>query len=106
MKDGSSRKKPKTRAVPAPPPKPYHHGDLHRALIDAALDLIEREGAQALTLRAAARLAGVPQAAPYRHFSDKDSLLAAVAEDGLRALCTWMREASLAHAGDTPRMLQ
>lgn len=109
MKDGSGRKKlrtPKARAVKAPPPKPYHHGDLQRALIDAALGLIEREGAQALTLRAAARLAGVSQAAPYRHFPDKDALLAAVAEDGLRTLATWMRDATSAHTGDSPRRLQ
>lgn len=106
MKDGSGRKKSKAKAAQAQPPGRYHHGDLHRALIDAALDLIEREGAQALTLRAAARLAGVSQAAPYRHFPDKDALLAAVAEDGLRALATWMREATAAHGGDSPRRLQ
>lgn len=52
----------------------------------------------ALTLRAAARDAGVSQAAPYRHFADKESLLAAVAEEGFRALSAAMREAA-AHAG-------
>ena len=69
----------------------YHHGDLRRAMIDAALRLVETEGAEALTLRAAARLAGVSQAAPYRHFTNKEALLAAVAEEGFRALGAAMR---------------
>ena len=51
------------RSVAEKPAGRYHHGDLRRALIDAALALIERDGAHALTLRAAARLAGVSQAA-------------------------------------------
>jgi AcrR family transcriptional regulator len=46
----------------------YHHGNLRQALLHAALALIERAGADALTLRGAAKLAGVSQAAPYRHF--------------------------------------
>jgi len=62
----------------------YHHGNLSRALVEAALRLVETQGAEALTLRGAARLAGVSQAAPYRHFSDKDALLAAVAEEGFQ----------------------
>ncbi|HET7874509.1 MAG TPA: TetR/AcrR family transcriptional regulator [Methylomirabilota bacterium] len=78
----------------------YHHGNLPRALVDAALRLVEREGAEALTLRGAARLAGVSQAAPYRHFADKQALLAAVAEEGFRAMTDAMRRASTAHAGD------
>jgi AcrR family transcriptional regulator len=55
-------------------------------LLDAALALIEREGADAPTLRGVAKLAGVSQAAPYRHFRNKDALLAAVAEEGFRAI--------------------
>lgn len=78
----------------------YHHGDLRRALLDAALALVEREGAEALTLRAAARRAGVSQAAPYRHFRDKEALLAAVAEEGFRAMTEGMRQAAAPHAGD------
>ena len=78
--------------------KPYHHGNLRRALLDAALRLVETEGAEALTLRAAARLAGVSQAAPYRHFADKQALLAAVAEEGFRALTEAMRRSAAAHA--------
>jgi AcrR family transcriptional regulator len=85
----------------APPPavrrERYHHGDLRRALLDAALRLVESEGAPALTLRAAARLAGVSQAAPYRHFADKQALLAAVAEEGFRAMTAAMRRAMHPH---------
>jgi AcrR family transcriptional regulator len=64
----------------------YHHGDLHRALIDAALAIVSRQGTKALTLREVARRAGVSHAAPYHHFSDKAALLAAVAEDGFRKM--------------------
>ncbi|HET8576665.1 MAG TPA: helix-turn-helix domain-containing protein, partial [Methylomirabilota bacterium] len=78
----------------------YHHGDLPRALVAAAVSLVEREGVDALTLRGAARKAGVSQAAPYRHFADKQALLAAVAEEGFKALSEAMRRASAPHEGD------
>lgn len=78
----------------------YHHGNLPRALVNAALRLVETEGAEALTLRGAARLAGVSQAAPYRHFADKQALLAAVAEEGFRTMTQAMREASASHEAD------
>ncbi|WP_224366455.1 TetR/AcrR family transcriptional regulator [Hyalangium versicolor] len=70
----------------------YHHGDLRRALIDASLALISEEGFSALTLREVARRAGVTHAAPYRHFADKEALLAAVAEEGFRSMAAQMRE--------------
>jgi AcrR family transcriptional regulator len=79
----------------------YHHGDLRRALLDAAFRLVRSGGPPALTLRAAARLAGVSQAAPYRHFADKQALLAAVAEEGFRAMTAAMRRAMSPH-GDEP----
>jgi AcrR family transcriptional regulator len=66
--------------------KPYHHGDLRRALLDAATLIIERDGANALTLRAVAREAGVSPAAPYHHFKDKGDLLHALAKEGFRRL--------------------
>ncbi|MFI4934914.1 MAG: TetR/AcrR family transcriptional regulator [Caulobacterales bacterium] len=66
--------------------RPYHHGDLSRALIDAARRILEAEGAQALSLRAVAREAGVSPAAPYHHFKDKTELLEAVAQQGWHAL--------------------
>jgi AcrR family transcriptional regulator len=71
---------------PAAAARPYHHGDLRAALVAAAIDLLRTGGAEALTLRAVARAAGVSQAAPYRHFADRRALVAAVAEEGFRAL--------------------
>jgi AcrR family transcriptional regulator len=66
--------------------RPYHHGDLRRALVDAAGRVLAREGAQALSLRAVAREAGVSPAAPYHHFKDKSDLLNALAGEGFHAL--------------------
>ena len=63
-------------------PRKYHHGDLGRALIDAARVILEQECPAALSLRAVARQAGVSPAAPYHHFKDKDELLEAVALEG------------------------
>ncbi len=64
----------------------YHHGDLRRALLAAAHETIRTRGAARLTLREVARAANVSHAAPYHHFKNKDALLAAVAEQGFRAL--------------------
>jgi AcrR family transcriptional regulator len=66
--------------------RPYHHGDLRRALIDAASRVLEAEGPSALSLRAVAREAGVSPAAPYHHFKDKTELLEAVAHEGWEML--------------------
>src|SRR3954451_9817883 len=66
--------------------RPYHHGDLRRALIDAARRILEGEGPSALSLRAVAREAGVSPAAPYHHFKDKGELLDAVAMEGWEML--------------------
>ena len=60
----------------------YHHGDLKRALTEAALGLVKEKGPKGFTLREVARRAGVSVAAPYRHFSDKAQLLAAAATQG------------------------
>jgi len=76
-----------------PKRRSYHHGNLRQALLDSALRLVQNEGVEGLTLRGAAALAGVSQAAPYRHFADKQALLAAVAEEGFRALTAAMRRA-------------
>ncbi|AGZ42237.1 TetR-like C-terminal domain-containing protein [Actinoplanes friuliensis] len=62
----------------------YHHGDLPAALLAAALDLLE--DAETFSLRAVARRAGVSPNAPYRHFEDKEALLAALAADGFDRL--------------------
>jgi len=73
--------------VNMPSSAPYHHGDLPRALIAAATQLIESgEAGTRLTLRAAAQAAGVSIAAPYRHFADREALLAATLAEGFRDL--------------------
>jgi AcrR family transcriptional regulator len=71
----------------------YHHGDLRRALIDQALRIIGRHGVGGLTLRAVGEALGVSRTALYRHFSDKQSLVAAVAREGFRTLGQDLREA-------------
>jgi len=60
--------------------RPYHHGDLRQALVRSALEILSEGGVGDLSLRAAARRARVSAMAPYRHFADKEALLAAVAE--------------------------
>jgi AcrR family transcriptional regulator len=78
-------------------PRQYHHGDLRRALVEAALRTIESEGVRGLTLRAVGGSLGVSRTALYRHFADKEALLSAVAGEGfrtfrLRLLDAWERE--------------
>ncbi len=63
-------------------PGSYHHGNLKEVLLEAARKLIEQHGALGFSLTEAARLAGVSPAAPYRHFRDRDALLAEVARTG------------------------
>lgn len=60
----------------------YHHGHLREELIRRGLEALEREGAEALSLRALAEAAGVSKTAPYRHFKDKDLFLGALADEG------------------------
>jgi AcrR family transcriptional regulator len=64
--------------------RPYHHGDLRRVLVDAAFELVGEGGAEAVSVREAARRAGVSPGAPFRHFASRDALLAAVAEEAQR----------------------
>jgi AcrR family transcriptional regulator len=71
----------KRRPSPQPKPKPYHHGDLRRVLIDAALQLAGEGGAEAVSVREAARRAGVSPGAPFRHFPSRTALMTAVAEE-------------------------
>jgi AcrR family transcriptional regulator len=77
--------------------RPYHHGDLRRALVEAGRRLLEAEGGADLSLRAVAREAGVSPAAPYHHFRDKSELLDALAFEGWDQLAEQMR-AALAEA--------
>jgi AcrR family transcriptional regulator len=65
-------------------PKPYHHGDLRRVLIDAALKLAADGGSEAVSVREAARRAGVSPGAPFRHFDSRAALMTAVAEEAQR----------------------
>jgi AcrR family transcriptional regulator len=66
--------------------KPYHHGHLREALLQAAIQLIAEVGPAGFTLREVARRAGVSHNAPYRHFAEREELLAAVAAQGFREL--------------------
>ena len=86
---------PATRAARLPRKRPdrYHHGDLRPALLEAALRTIQREGVQAVTLRAVGDDLGVSRTALYRHFADKSALLAAVAQEGFRMLRLTLTEA-------------
>ncbi len=68
------------------PRRTYHHGNLKPALLKAAVGLIGEVGPAAFTLREVARRAGISHNAPYRHFSEKDELLAAVAAEGFERL--------------------
>jgi len=76
----------------------YHHGNLREALVDAALDLIAEKGPAGFTFAEAARQAGVSPAAPYRHFRDRDALMADVAKRGFERF-----ERQLATAWDEGR---
>ena len=79
-------------------PRGYHHGNLREALMAAALELIVKKGTAGLTFAEAARLAGVSPAAPYRHFRDRDELMANVALRGYERF-----EAALTGAWDDGR---
>lgn len=67
-------------------PRSYHHGNLRAALIAAAQAVVQQEGHEAVSLRALAENLGVSRGAPYRHFSDREALLAEVAMNGFNTL--------------------
>jgi len=79
-------------------PRGYHHGNLKEALLRAALELIAKKGPAGFTFAEAARWAGVSPAAPYRHFRDREELLASVALRGFKQF-----EAALSRAWDDGR---
>ncbi len=87
------------------PKKPYHHGDLRNALIQAGIAILAEDGVKALSLRRAARRAGVSHAAPYAHFADKQALIVAIATEGYRRLYERMAAAVAQRAGDPLRQL-
>ncbi|MBR0755975.1 TetR/AcrR family transcriptional regulator [Bradyrhizobium jicamae] len=76
----------------------YHHGNLKEALLQAALDLIGQKGPAGFTFADAARMAGVSPAAPYRHFRDRDELIASIAQRGFEQF-----ESALTQAWDDGR---
>jgi AcrR family transcriptional regulator len=78
----------------------YHHGDLRLALVDAAIAVIAERGVRGFSMAEASRRLGVTTAAPYRHFADRDELLAAVAARGLAVFATMLAEAN--GGADTP----
>lgn len=76
--------------------KPYHHGDLRSALLNVADQLIDEDDAGVLSLREVARRAGVSAPAAYRHFRDKEALLAALAKKGFDDFGAALKEAMAA----------
>lgn len=84
----------------------YHHGDLRRSLVEATVRLVAEHGVDGFTLRAAAKLAGVSDGAPYHHFADKEALLAAVAEESFELLCDAMSAAGDGHEGNASTKAQ
>lgn len=84
--------------------KPYHHGNLREALLEASIQLVGEVGPTAFTLREVARRAGVSHNAPYRHFQDKNALLAAVAAQGFDELTEAMTQAAGQHLDSRDRL--
>jgi AcrR family transcriptional regulator len=78
----------------------YHHGDLQSALVDAAIGVIAERGLRGFSLAETSRRLGVTTAAPYRHFADRDGLLAAVAVRALSVFAAML--AADANAAETP----
>src|SRR4051812_477733 len=79
----------------------YHHGNLRPALLRAAARTLEKQGPAGLSLRELARRAGVSHNAPYRHFPDRESLLAALAAEGFEMLGEAMRGCAAKEMGQT-----
>jgi AcrR family transcriptional regulator len=87
------------------PAHSYHHGDLRRALLDAARHELHKVGMQQLSLRGVARRAGVTHAAAYHHFADKDALLRRLAQEGFeKLLASMVREVNAAEQSPLGRL--
>jgi AcrR family transcriptional regulator len=87
------------------PGRSYHHGDLKNALIQAGIRILAEDGVGGLSLRKAARRAGVSHSAPYAHFSDKQNLIAAIASDGHRRILESFEIILARHPHDPLRQL-
>jgi len=83
-------------------PRPYHHGNLVEALIAATVEIIEERGGEHVSVREAAKRAGVSPGAPFRHFRSKTALLTAVAEQAMDRLTRAVAAAQAAVEGDGP----
>ncbi|REK11138.1 MAG: TetR/AcrR family transcriptional regulator [Planctomycetota bacterium] len=81
--------------------KAYHHGDLAAELLRVGGELLAAEGPEALSLRELARRIGVSHQAPYRHFFDKDALLASLAAEGFMDLGRVVAKAAARHPNDS-----
>lgn len=84
--------------------RPYHHGDLQRAIVDAAIDVLSESQSTEFSLRELARRAGVSHNAPYKHFADKRELLAAVSAVGFEILAKRMTDATKELDGPRERL--
>ena len=78
----------------------YHHGNLKNSLISCGLEILSEDGMQGLSLRKVARRAGVSEAAPYRHFKDKEALIASIAEQGFIRLAALLDAVANEHSED------
>jgi len=87
------------------PARPYHHGNLRPALLAEAVRVLAEGDAASLSLRELARRLGVSHAAPYRHFADKDALLAAIAQQGFELLVAQVEAAAAQHPDEPAREL-
>ena len=88
------------------PAKNYHHGDLKNALIEAGVEILSKEGLSGLSLRKVAKHAGVSHNAPYSHFPDKQSLIAAISTEGFKQLYVELDAAISSYPNDPKRQLQ
>ena len=87
------------------PIKPYHHGDLKNALIQAGIDILAHEGVHGLSLRKVARKAGVSHSAPYSHFTDKQGLIAAISTAGYDRIRESVERVSKVYQDDPLQLL-
>ncbi len=87
------------------PTKKYHHGDLENALIQAGVEILSKEGIEGLSLRKVAKRVGVSYAAPYAHFKDRQSLVAAISTEGFKKLYMALDAAASKNADDPRQQL-